>query len=129
MYYKKSESNSYPVYISEDTHIIDNGKSSSVQPLYIGKLRDIEIENGQEDFWALNTAEDMFGDFFISMKSDADLPYYPHNQTMITWSGFDPAKFRFTKVDNGKFFILTTLLLIVFCQFYYSLDNNSYTWR
>lgn len=98
MFLKKSESNSYPVYQSERQYQLENGE---FQPLFIGKLRAIEIENGEEDFWSVNTQEDMFGNFFIALNSQTELPYFPSNDTTISWSSFKTDEFELTKVDNG----------------------------
>jgi len=44
----------------------------------------------------------MFGDFYISLKTTGELPYYPANKTTILWSGFKTENFQFIKVDNGE---------------------------
>ena len=99
VYLKPSEENSYPIYISEEKFSLASGR----QNLYLGKLRAIDIENGNFDFWSLNTQEDMYGDFFLQMKTHEkhDLPFYPKNKTDVTWSGFNPNQLRIEIVDNG----------------------------
>ena len=99
VYLKPSEENSYPIYISESQFSLPSGR----QNLYLGKLRAIDIENGNFDFWSLNTQQDMYGDFFLQIKTEEkhELPFYPKNKTDVIWSGFNPDQLKIEIVDNG----------------------------
>jgi ribosomal protein S19 len=82
-----SDTNDSPVYKSDSIYPINDETKSN---LYLGMVQGRGIQDYEgDDFWSLNTKDDMFGLYLAQFESTEIVPLFPSNTTQLRWSRAD----------------------------------------
>ena len=88
------------MYKSDSSYPINDETKSN---LYFGMVQGRGIQDYEgDDFWSLNTKDDMFGLYLAQFESSSVVPFYPSNTTELKWSRADFGLESIQPIHNGK---------------------------